>query len=80
MNRESAALGVPVYSIFRGKTGAVDKYLAENGRLIMLESQEDVRTKLQLVRRVTSKLAQISDHGALRSVVGHIAKLADGAA
>ena len=27
MNREAAALGVPVYSIFRGKLGAVDKYL-----------------------------------------------------
>ena len=25
MNREAAALGVPVYSIFRGKIGAVDK-------------------------------------------------------
>ena len=25
MNREAAALGVPVYSIFRGKTGAVDR-------------------------------------------------------
>ena len=30
MNREAAALGVPVYSIFRGKTGAVDRYLSEN--------------------------------------------------
>ena len=26
MNREAAALGVPVYSIFRGKLGAVDRY------------------------------------------------------
>ena len=28
MNREAAALGVPVYSIFRGKIGAVDRYLS----------------------------------------------------
>ena len=27
MNREAAALGVPVYSIFRGKIGAVDREL-----------------------------------------------------
>src|ERR1039458_4176378 len=27
MNREAAALGVPVYSIFRGEIGAVDRYL-----------------------------------------------------
>ena len=31
MNREAAALGVPVYSIFKGKIGAVDRYLAKNG-------------------------------------------------
>ena len=31
MNREAAALGVPVYSIFRGKIGAVDQYLSEAG-------------------------------------------------
>jgi uncharacterized protein len=34
MNREAAALGVPVYSIFRGTIGAVDHYLAETGRLV----------------------------------------------
>ena len=50
MNREAAALGVPVYSIFRGKIGAVDRYLAETGRLTMLESIDDVRTKIELVR------------------------------
>src|SRR5712692_2957700 len=36
MNREAAALNVPVYSIFRGKIGAVDRYLAKSGRLIMI--------------------------------------------
>ena len=50
MNREAAALGVPVYSIFRGKIGAVDHYLSENGRLILLESPEDVRKKISLSR------------------------------
>ncbi len=49
MNREAAALGVPVYSIFRGKIGAVDRYLAEQGRMILIESVEDVRSKIKLV-------------------------------
>src|SRR5207249_4043497 len=40
MNREAAALGVPVYSIFRGKLGAVDRYLSSTGRLIMLKDGE----------------------------------------
>ena len=36
MNREAAALGVPVYSLFRGALGAVDKHLAETGKLVLL--------------------------------------------
>lgn len=50
MNREAAALGVPVYSIFRGKVGAVDKYLAENGRLVLIENIQEVATKIRLTR------------------------------
>ncbi len=50
MNREAAALGVPVYSIFRGKIGAVDRYLAQQGRLTLLETTDDVRNKIRLVR------------------------------
>ena len=40
-------MGVPVYSIFRGKIGAVDRYLADEGRLIMVETVDDVRTKVK---------------------------------
>lgn len=51
MNREAAALGIPVYSVFRGNIGAVDRYLSERGRLVLLESVQDVQTKIRLVRR-----------------------------
>lgn len=51
MNREAAALGVPVYSIFRGKLGAVDKYLSEKGRLVMIESVADVQSKIHPIKR-----------------------------
>jgi predicted glycosyltransferase len=51
MNREAAALMVPVYSIFRGKIGDVDRYLAESGRLILLEKVEDIHTKLAITKR-----------------------------
>lgn len=51
MNREAAAMRVPVYSIFRGKIGAVDNYLVSEGRLVLLETVADVRKKLILVRR-----------------------------
>jgi len=48
MNREAAALGVPVYSIFRGKIGAVDRYLVEQQRLTLIERPEDVRSKIKV--------------------------------
>src|SRR5207247_7718716 len=50
MNREAAALGVPVYSVFRGRIGAVDQHLASRGRLVLLKSVEDVQTKIIIAR------------------------------
>jgi predicted glycosyltransferase len=60
MNREAAALGVPVYTIFRGKIGAVDRYLAQSGRLVLLERVEDIHDKIVLKRReqVSSDFAE----------------------
>lgn len=42
MNREAACLGVPVYSIYRGPLGAVDRHLAQQGRLILLTHPRQV--------------------------------------
>ncbi len=69
MNREAAALGVPVYSIFRGKIGAVDRYLSENGRLVLLESVKDVRTKVILKKRLQSDNLQNYNHNARDKIV-----------
>ena len=48
MNREAAALGVPVYSIFRGAIGSVDKHLAETGRLVLLENENEIKDKINI--------------------------------
>ena len=42
MNREAAALGVPAYTPFAGKLGAVDRALITQGRLRRLERASDV--------------------------------------
>lgn len=42
MNREAAALGVPAYTPFAARLGAVDRRLIEEGRLRRLESPGDV--------------------------------------
>jgi uncharacterized protein len=72
MNREAAALGVPVYSIFRGKIGAVDKYLADTGRLVLLERIDMVRSKLRIEKRVIPTRRLESEKGALRGIVDAI--------
>jgi uncharacterized protein len=43
MNREAASLNVPVYSIYQGPIGAVDKYLIESGRLCHIKSIVDLK-------------------------------------
>jgi len=72
MNREAAALGVPVYSIFRGKIGAVDQYLCERGRLVLLESVQDVRTKILVIRRNRPIKPHNGDGVALSAIVQQI--------
>ena len=73
MNREAAAMRVPVYSIFRGKIGAVDRYLSDQRRLVLLESVEDVQTKIVAVRR-RKTLDALTEHyvPALETIVQHI--------
>ena len=72
MNREAAALGVPVYSIFRGKIGAVDRYLSNTGRLTLIESAEDIPKKIVLARRNRPPKPNHGNPVALHQIVDHI--------
>ncbi|HEX3987706.1 MAG TPA: DUF354 domain-containing protein [Acidobacteriaceae bacterium] len=72
MNREAAALGIPVYSLFRGKLGAVDHYLSTVGKLTLLSSVADVRSKLRLVRRDNSQAVRTNRSDSLDTVVSQI--------
>ena len=74
MNREAAALNVPVYSIFRGKIGAVDRYLAKNGRLTLIEKTEDVRIKIRPIKRFKAKETHFGERTALKEIVNAIEK------
>lgn len=77
MNREAAALGVPVYSIFRGQIGAVDRYLAEHGRLRLIESVSDVK-RIALVKRGRPEHTKARPTEALDRIVEHISALVSG--
>lgn len=76
MNREAAALGVPVYSIFRGKLGAIDRHLSETGKLVLIQKPDDVETQIRIVRRETIMLEQLeSDYTTFNNVIRTIEEL-----
>jgi predicted glycosyltransferase len=77
MNREAAALGVPVYSIFRGAMGGVDRYLAEQGRLVFVETPEDVRTKIRVEQRDRSTNGISHSKVVLTRIVDEIVRIAE---
>jgi uncharacterized protein len=72
MNREAAALGVPVYSIFRGAIGGVDHYLANTNRLVLLESVEDVRKKIKVCKRSKGSMSRSEGAPALEAILSAI--------
>ncbi len=78
MNREAAAMGVPVYSIFRGSIGAVDRYLVKQGRLVLLESVEDVRTKVKAIpRERTGTQANGIGRETLETIISNLVSLVE---
>lgn len=76
INREAAALNVPVYSIFHGKIGAVDKYLTETGRLTHVKDGSGL-SRISLVKRNRSKRPS-RNKLALDEIVADIKNIVDG--
>ena len=72
MNREAAALGVPVYSIFRGAIGGVDRYLSESGRLVLIEKVEDLSSKINLRRWQRPRVPAKNQADTLNAIVGNL--------
>ncbi len=76
INREAAALGVPAYSIFRGAIGAVDRDLADMGRVVLIQSVDEVREKILPIRRVKRKDPNVGERMALKQIMAAIEELA----
>jgi predicted glycosyltransferase len=66
-----------VYSIFRGTIGAVDHYLAEQGRLVLLESPADVQTKIRAERRDKSHNGMSHSKAVLNRIVDEIVRITE---
>jgi uncharacterized protein len=57
MNREAALLGVPVYSVFTGKVGTIDRTLSERGKLTLVRTLGEV-DRVKFVKRERSDYAE----------------------
>lgn len=77
MNREAAALGVPVYSIFRGEIGAVDHYLSKSGRLVLMESVDEIPRTIRLERRTRAARTLSAGSPALTTIVDRVLEIAE---
>jgi predicted glycosyltransferase len=73
MNREAAALGLPVYSIFRGPSGSVDRQLQREGRLVLIANIDEVKQKIVIRRRAQqASAAGPTVRSALATILKHI--------
>lgn len=50
MNREAISLGIPAYSIFKGRKSAVDDHLEKIGKLVFLKTADDFN-KINICKR-----------------------------
>jgi len=71
MNREAASLGVPVYSIFRGPIGRIDRKLEEEGRLTLISSPDDF-SKIKLEKRDKTLPIDLRVRPALEQIIKHL--------
>lgn len=60
MNREAVLLGVPVYSIFAGRQGALDRQMESEGLITFIRSRDDL-SKIKLERREPSAANALTD-------------------
>ena len=73
MNREAAVLGVPAYSVFRGKTPAIDKFLEKEGKLRFIKNLSDVK-KIKVTKRNHLNIPQLKNDSPLRFIINEIVK------
>lgn len=72
MIREAAALGVPAYSTFGGKMGSVDKYLEEQGRLVLISNADEVKSKIKIEKRIKTENKSIGPSKTLSKIVDEV--------
>lgn len=62
MNREAAAMGVPVYTIFQGPVATMDKYLSRINRLYFINNLSDIQNLILKKRKKSIDLISKNTH------------------
>jgi len=52
MNREAVVLGSPVYSLFMGRLGSVDRFLIDSGKMVWIKDSPDIN-RIKITKRNT---------------------------
>lgn len=76
MNREAAALGVPVFSIFTGKPGMVDQHLETLGKLRFIHTVEELSCLDEVQRKTVEKTHASGTGATLEAIVSLIMRIA----
>ncbi len=69
MNREAALLGTPVYSVFQGKIGKIDKWLSEKGRMKFINSPQEIE---KIVYKKINKKDPLINVINLKKIICHL--------
>jgi predicted glycosyltransferase len=72
MNREAVLLGVPVYSIFAGRQGALDRGMEEEGKITFIRDARDL-SKIMLEKRRPAAVVPLTRR-VEKFVIGEIEK------
>jgi predicted glycosyltransferase len=74
MNREATVLGTPVYTVFKGELGSIDRYLIQSGKMVQIKGPVDI-PKIRLEKK-KSGILPTTRHRVLNEVVEKILEVA----
>lgn len=73
MNREAAVLGVPVVSIFKGESGAVDESLEREGKLYSIQTADEI---VSFIRKRAVSQSSVRSSRVREEIISAIVRLA----
>lgn len=77
MNREAVVLGTPVYSLFMGLMGSIDRYLIDTGKMHWVNKDEDIPMISVEKKPSQPSNLQLSSRNLVRDIVDQVIRLCE---